>query len=181
MDKQRFKALWRLFCLPVLLIVVGLILMIKPDSAIILVTKLLAWACVIIGAAVAISIATDKSRSGLSGWFWPALCLVAVGVYFLAKPLTLANVIARVIGVVMIIGGVDDLRGSRYGISRGVAILMLVAGVVFVILPSTLIHTVLGVCGLILLIIGVVELLGKLREMKRLESGSTPNIIDADE
>lgn len=181
MDVQKILKMLRLFFLPALLIGLGVVLVVNPDSAIVLVTKLLAWVCVIVGAVGALTLVMKKQQSGLSGWFWPAIILVAVGVYFLANPLMLAHFISRIIGLVMIIGGIGDLRESHYRAGKGLAIVMIVAGAVFLLMPSTLTHAILGLVGVVMAVIGIVQLLEKLREVKQLEPGEKPEIIDADE
>lgn len=180
MDKNKIKTLWTLFGFPAALIVFGLILVASPDSAIMLVTRLLAWIFVIYGAACIIGILVDKAWGQPGKWVWPVICL-AVGTFFLRRPMLLADVIGRVIGVLLTYQGMNDLRRSHYGASKILAVVSLVAGAILIFLPRTLTQTIIGVCGLVLIIIGIENLLNKLREYKLLEQGSDPDIIDADE
>lgn len=180
MDKQKVLKLFKLFFLPALLIGLGVVLVVNPDSAIALVTKIIAWVLVGVGVVSVLAILIDKTYDQVGKWVVPVICL-AVGGYFLAHPLVLANIAARVIGIVMIVGGIGDLKESHYRAGKGLAIVMIVAGAVFVLMPSTLTHAILALVGLVMAIIGIVELLEKLREVKQLEAGEKPTIIDADE
>lgn len=180
MDVQKVMKMLRLFFLPALLIGLGVVLVINPDSAIVLVTKIIAWVLIGFGAVGVLRILVDKTYGQIGQWIVPVICL-AVGGYFLTNPLMLAHIISRIIGLVMIIGGIGDLRESHYRAGKGLAIVMIVAGAVFLLMPQTLTHTILGLCGLVMAAIGIVELLEKLREAKQLEAGEKPTIIDADE
>ena len=180
MEKQKILKMLKLFFLPALLIGLGVVLIVNPDSAIVLVTKIIAWVLLIAGVVWALSLLADHTYGRIGKWVGPVVCLV-VGGYFLANPLMLTNLIARIIGLGMIIGGIGDLKESHYRAGKGLAVVMIVAGAVFVLMPSTLTHTILGLCGLVMAVIGIVELLEKLREAKQLEEPGKSKIIDADE
>ena len=52
-------------------------------------------------------------------------------------------------------------------------------GVALVLLPMTASRLVFSLAGLVVLVVGVVMLLDRLRNRRRLEASSDPNIIDA--
>lgn len=180
MNKNQITKNWQLFAMPALVILVGLILLFNPDSAIALVTGALAWIFIAFGVIRVIVILTGHEGANPTKWIWPVLALM-VGVYFLKNPLVLANVVGRVIGILIFLEGLDDLRKSRHGAAKILAIITMAIGLILFILPRTLTNTVLGICGLVLIVIGVCNLLSKFRDYKALEEGSDPNIIDADE
>lgn len=179
MKKERILNLLKQFAGPGLLILVGLVLLVSPDTATVLVSKIIGWVLVVIGAGMGISMA-DRRGSSAGGWIVAAVC-VAAGVFLLKNPMILADVIGRVIGALLALYGLHDLRRSHYSAARVLSLIAMVAGIVLIFLPRTLTQTIFGLCGLVLVILGVVELLDKLRRYKRLEDGSRPTIIDADE
>lgn len=181
MDKNKIKTLWTLFGIPACLILFGLILLLSPDSAVALVTKLIAWILIIAGIlTVAKNLMNGSAATTMVDWLWAVLFLL-VGGYMLANPLTISNLLGRILGILLVIQGANDLRKSRYGAAKTLGAITLVGGIVLILLPRTLTNTLLGFCGLVLIAIGVINLLGKLREYKQLGAGSDPNIIDADE
>lgn len=177
MDTKKIEKFLKTFGLPILMVISGLILLVNPDGATALVTKLVGWVLVICGAAKLVVPAVDKRPILPGDWMINGI-MILIGVILLAKPLILANLIGRLLGVVLLAEGIRNLRISGFGL---VTALTIVAGAVLIIMPRTLTNTVLAICGIVLMVIGVVNILGKLNDMKRLEEGSDPNIIDAEQ
>lgn len=180
MNKDNLKKICKLFAFPGAMIVLGLILLVSPDSAVVLVTKVLGWVLSILGVVGIVGIFLNKEYRQLGKWVGPVV-LLGLGSYVLSNPMILSELVGRVFGILMIIDGIHDLRKSVTGVSRGLAILTLVAGVVLMLLPRTLTQTIFSICGLVMIAVGVVNLLGKLREYRYLEPGENRDIIDADE
>ena len=179
MKKETVMKYASLFGIPVLTTVIGLILLANPDSATALVTKMIGWLLVIGGAVKAISAA--NRGSGTPGkWIWAAVGII-LGVVVLKNPLWLAQVIGRFIGIILVIEGGSDLKKSVHRKAKILAIITLAAGAVLILTPMSLIRTILRLCGAVVTVIGIVNILEKFQEMKLLEAGSDPNIIDADE
>lgn len=179
MDMNRIWKLAKRCAGEIFLILCGALLLLFPDSAVALVTKIVAWVLVGIGVFKVMKNLKD-SAAYWGDWVYTALCFL-VGGYLLIHPLAISETIGRLLGLLLILHGMHDLRQSRYGSSKALSILTMVAGVVLVVIPRTLINTLLGVAGLVLLIVGIVNLVDKLRHSRYLEEGSDPNIIDADE
>lgn len=177
MNRNQLKTLWTLYSAPAALVIFGLILVFSPDSAIALVTKLLAWIFIAFGVIRIIMILSDHEGGNPVKWIWPVAALL-VGGYFLRNPLVLANVLGRVIGAIIFFEGLDDLGKSR---SKILPIITMAVGVILFLLPRTLTSTILGICGIVMIVIGVCNLVSKFRERRVLESGEKPKIIDADE
>lgn len=179
MKKENVMKYVKLFGIPVLTAVLGLILLANPDSATALVSKIIGWILVIIGAVMTISIANERPAPA-GKWIGAAVCIIA-GIVLLKNPLWLAKWIGRLIGLILVIEGGNDLKHSIHRTARVLGIVTLAAGVLLILTPMSLVRTVLRLCGMVVAVLGIVSIAEKLREIKLLEAGSDPNIIDADE
>lgn len=177
MDTKKLKKLWDLCGMQLLLILFGAILLLFPDSAVALVTKVIAWILVLVGAVMIIK--SLSRHEDVKKWIMPALG-VLVGGYMLANPLVVSNLIGRILGVLLMIYGLNDLRKSRYQSAKVLGGLTFGAGLVLMLIPRALVNTLLALVGLVLIVIGVISCADKLRHSGRLEEGSDPNIIDAE-
>ena len=179
MDRNRIFKLAKDCAGEIFMILCGLILMLFPDTAVALVTKLVAWLLVGIGV---FKVMKNLKDSAIYWGDWVATVLYfLLGGYLLVNPLVISETIGRFLGIVLIIHGMSDLRQARYGSGKAIGILTAVAGMALVVIPRTLINTLLGVAGLVLLIVGIISLVDKLRHGRYLEESGDPNIIDADE
>ena len=177
MNTKKIEKFIQNFGLQALTIAAGLILLLNPDGATALVTKIIGWGLVIGAAIRLIRLATtDRLRWGMDAFLTgAALCL---GVILLARPLILADLIGRFFGILLLMEGLRNLRAG--GLRLG-AVLTTLAGLLLMFIPRTLTNTLLGVCGIVLVFIGIVNLVEQLRDVKRLRSGSAPaGIIDAE-
>ena len=189
MDMERIKRLLKLYAWPGALILVGLILMVSPDTASALISKIIGWVLIGIGVCMAIGAILGGGYGRTGQVVWAVLCL-GVGIFVSAFPLVLAEMLGRFFGIFLAIRGIAGLRGAQqkknadmpWQNSMIVAAVTLGAGVILALLPLTLSRVILNICGLALVVIGVVNLIGIYREQKALEDGSRrPDIIDADE
>lgn len=180
MKQERIMELFKQIAIPGLVTILGLILSVNPDSAAVLVAKLIGWVLIIIGAVKAISMATSGNTGKIVSWIWAAAAVI-LGVLILHDPLLLAESIGRFLGVLLVIRGVDDLRRSNHQKAKILAIVTLAVGGVLILMPMALTRAILRLCGLVVAVIGIVNIVEKLQEMKLLESGEKPDIIDADE
>ena len=161
------KYLWILLC--------GLVLTFNPEGATVLVTKFIGWALVIIFAAKLIKLAVgDRLHWGREAFYGG--CCIAVGVILLAKPLIIANLIGRTIGIILMIWGLSAMKDGH---SKLTAILTVAAGLVLVCIPATLTNALLTICGIIMVVIALVNIISRFRERKRITGSESPNIIDA--
>ena len=86
--KDTILSVIRLIATPVLLMVLGLILLIHPDSASALVAQILGWVLVIAGVVFAVS--AIAGHFDTLGKVLSAVCCFAVGAWLLRNPLMLA-------------------------------------------------------------------------------------------
>lgn len=177
MKKNQIRSLIYWLASPVVLIILGLVLLLCPDSVSVLAAKLLGWCVLAVG--IGFAVAAIASHTGTAGNVLGAIACLAVGGWLLKNPLALAKGIGCLVGILLVIRGVQDLFQSARSQSRLLALVTAVLGVVLIVLPMTTSRLVFSACGLVVLLIGVAMLASRLRHRRLLEDGDDPNIIDA--
>ena len=164
---------------PVILILLGLILLISPDSASALVANILGWVLVV--AAIGCGIAALVSPARRFGKVASAIIFAAAGGWLRAHPLMLAATIGRFCGLFLWISSIQNIRLNkklgRRGILPWVNAVVGLALIIFI--PLSISRMVFSLCGLVVLIAGIVILLNNLKSQNRLDEPQDPNIIDA--
>ena len=161
------KYVWILLC--------GLVLTFNPEGATVLVTKFVGWALVIICAAKLIKLAVgDRLHWGRDA-FYSGAC-IAVGLILLAKPMLIANLIGRTIGIILMVWGLSALKDGH---SKLTAAITVAAGLALVCIPASLTNALLTLCGVIMVAIAVMNIVSNVKERKRIAGREDPNIIDA--
>lgn len=177
MKKQEMISFVRLFFVPVLIMVLGLILIFNPDSATVLITKALGSIIILIGIASGISAIFEKK--GRSAKAITAVVMAVVGGWLVKNPLALAAWISRFIGVLLVINGLQDIgQLRRFGKTFFMPLIVTAIGAVLILMPMTTSRLVFTLCGVVVLIIGGAMLLDRLRTQPRLKSAG--DIIDAE-
>ena len=173
MKKMNFSYLLNRFGMPVTLMLLGLILLVSPDSASILIAKFMGW---VLSAAGVFSLimALSASRNRVSKGIGAAVCLL-IGSTLLAQPLLLAKNIGRFLGILLAIEGGNCLR--KESTVFGIVLLIAAAGLVFAPLAAS--RLVFSLCGAVVLGIGIAMFVIRLKNRRYLEDGGDPNIIDA--
>ena len=100
MKKNKILSLIYQFASPVALIVLGAVLLLFPDSASVLVAKVLGWAMVIAGVVFAVSAITTPGTT--AGKVLCAVVCLAVGVFFLANGSLLTGLILTLVIVALL-------------------------------------------------------------------------------
>lgn len=178
MKKQDISQWIRLLLTPVLLIVLGLILAINPDSASALIARIFGWLLLIAAGGLVVLALVDRIGM-VSKVLSACLCLV-VGTWLLRNPLMLAAGIGRIAGVLLVVRGVQDiLDGARWHRGLLAAVLTIVVGVILIALPMTTSRVVLLLCGIAMIAAGVGMLVFRLNLRRHLKEPDDPNIIDA--
>ena len=175
MRKNKILSLIRRFASPVALALLGLILLLFPDSASVLVAKVLGWGVFLVG--VGFAIAAIASPGGTAGKVLAALACLAVGTWLVKNPLVLAKGVGRFIGILLLIRGAQDFFQSGQSKGRLLSLIVAVLGVVLIVLPMTTSRLVITLCGLVLVFLAVMMGLDRLRFFRH--SGGGPDIIDA--
>ena len=186
--KTDIPAMLNLAGIPLVLIVVGLILIVSPDSASALVSKVLALVLILHGVVFLISSFTNRRGRQMALLFYAIICLVA-GIWLARNPLALAWGIGKFLGILLGLRGIrgvlDALRvknqGGSYIAGLVLGALTLAAGLWMVFSPLAPSRILMTVVGIVFVVIGVANLLNVRSGVKALLSGEDPNIIDADE
>ena len=161
------KYVWILLC--------GLVLTFNPEGATVLVTKFVGWALVVICAIKLIKLAVgDRLHWGRDA-FYSGACM-CIGVILLAKPMIIANLIGRTIGIILMIWGLSAIKDGH---SKLTAVITVLAGLSLICIPASLTNALLTVCGIIMVAIAVMNILSRIKERKRISGNDNPNIIDA--
>ena len=178
MKKQDIFALIQLLLVPVLLILLGLILIVNPDSASALISRIIGYVLTL--AAIATGLAaifgkTKKVRKGIC-----AVVLAMVGGWLMAHPLWLTAWISRFLGMLIMINSGMDLvyaiKCKRHVVFHAAATAI---GAVLILMPMSASRLVFTLCGVAVLVIGGMMLLDRIRGRRWLTEGDDPNIIDA--
>lgn len=178
MKKRELFSLIYQLASPVLLMALGLILIIHPDTASVLVARVLGWGVLLVG--IGFGVAAIFDRRGAIGKGVASVGCVTIGGFLMRNPLVLAAGIGRILGIMLILrGGRDVMLSNRSGHGRILAIVTTVVGVVLAVLPMTTSRLVFSGCGVVVLLIGGAMLLDRLKHRRYLDEGSDPNIIDA--
>lgn len=176
MKKQDIFSAIQLFLAPVLVILLGLLLLINPDSASALLSRLVGGLLSVLGIGFGIAaLFSDRKRTGKLIF---AIGLFACGGILSANPLLLASFAGRVVGILLFVDGVGDMINAyRRGIRFLMPLIVTILGAVLVLMPMTASRLVFSLCGLAVAVVGIFMLLDRLR--RRLPEGDDPNIIDA--
>lgn len=177
MNKEKVFALIRELFAPVALILLGALLLFNPDSASALISKLLGYG--MIAFAIGFGIAAITSPAGRTGKSVTAVILAVLGGWLISNPLALAAWVGRLVGILLVVDGVQDIfhrknQGQRFFLPLAATFV----GAILVLLPMTTTRLVFSLCGAVVLIIGIVMLLDRLKGRKQLKSGNS-DIIDA--
>jgi len=177
MKNNRFPDMLFQLASPIAVTLLGLLLVVNPDSASVFIARILGWALTVTGIGFGVAAILDRDhvvRKGITAVFF-----ACVGGTLSANPLLLAAWIGRLIGVLIAVRGIRDLllHGS-YGYSRILALITTAVGALLVVLPMTTSRLVFSLCGLVVLFIGIGMLADRLKHQKRLTKGDD-NIIDA--
>ena len=178
MDRKRLYDFWERSGGSVLMLLIGLLFLLFPDSAVALTTFGLALLLIAIGGVSAVRMLFFNHRE-LSDWFY-TIGGLGLGIYLFLDPMSLADSLGRFLGLFLLIQGMSNLRRSRTDWGKALGIITALGGIILFLIPRTLVNTLLALVGLILLVIVGVNLLGALRG-GRLEEPRDPNIIDAAE
>lgn len=178
MKKKFFPDMLYQLASPVAVIVLGLVLLICPDTASVLVARIIGWILTVIGIGFGIAAIIDRDRAVKKGI--TAVIFACIGGWISANPLALAAWVGRMMGLLIAARGIRDLvLCSSRGYSRVLALITCAVGVVLVVLPLTTSRLVFSLCGIVVLAIGVMMLLDRLKNLHYLPQGKDSNIIDA--
>ena len=176
MKKNEIFSLMQLYLAPVLVILLGVLLLVNPDSASVLISRLLGGILTILGLFFGIGALTGGRKPAR---LFTALGLLAAGSILSRNPLILTSFAGRIIGLILLLDGIGDLLNARrQGIRGLMPLVVTVLGAVLTLMPMTASRLVFALCGLVVAIVGVMMLLERIRR-NRLPRGKDRKIIDA--
>lgn len=178
MKKQDIFSAVQLLLAPVLVILLGLLLLVNPDSASVLISRLLGTLLTVLGIGFGIvGLFSDRNRLGK---LITAAAILICGGILSTNPLLLAAFAGRVVGLLLFVDGVGDMiNAHRRGIRFLMPLIVTAIGIVLMVLPMTASRFIFGLCGLAVTVTGIFMLLDRLRH-RRLKGGDEDsNIIDA--
>ncbi len=172
---------------PVLTVALGVILVVSPDTASVLIARLLGWVLVLVGGGIAAVALLGHPVNKTSRFLWAAILAMA-GLWMLGNPLVLAKFIGRVLGLALMLHGARDINlNLRYSSGKMefdrtnlLAIATVIIGAVLVVLPLTTSRLVFIVVGVILIFLGAGEIYDRLKGRPGIGSGNDPDIIDVE-
>ena len=178
MKKQDILSLVRLLLVPVLLILLGLILVVNPDTASALISRLIGYVLVLCAIGTGISAVLGPQKKVMKGIC--SVVLAVVGGWLMAHPLWLVAWISRFLGLLIMVNSGMDLayaiRQKRNAVFYAGATAV---GAILVLMPMSASRLVFTLCGVAVLVIGGVMLFDRIRGRRWLTEGDDPNIIDA--
>ena len=176
MKNQKLSAFLSRYATPAVLIVLGLVLILCPDTASALISKVAGWGLMMAGIVVAVAMVVDR------GWslskILTILVLAGLGRWLMSHPLAWAAWGGRIIGLLLLLRGIRDFTQSSLTQGKILSVVTAVVGVMLIVLPMTASRLVFSLCGLVVLVVGCGMFAERIWERKRLE-GDDPNIIDA--
>jgi len=176
MKKKELGALVNLYAVPVLLLVLGVILLLNPDSAAIVIAKIIGWTLSVSGVGYGIYAFLGDTERKTGRTVTAVVCLI-LGSVLLVNPLILARNIGRVLGIILAVEAVQIFwKGSG---TKAMGVLTLVGAVVMIMAPMTASRLVFSLCGIVLVCIGAAQLLDKNRRRRLKKGTDKPDIIDA--
>ena len=178
MKKQDILSLVQLLLVPVLLILLGLILVVNPDTASVLISKLLGYVLTL--CAIGAGIAAIFSRTKKAMKVICVVVLAMVGGWLMMHPLWLTAWVSRFLGMLILVNSGMDLifalKQNRNVIFHAAAAAI---GALLILMPMSASRLVFTLCGVAVLVIGGVMFLDRIRGRRWLHEGDDPNIIDA--
>lgn len=175
MKKSQIISLLRRFSLPVLLFLLGLVLILVPDSASVVISSIIAWVMGVtgVGYLLASLIGSRRSTNGITG----AVCLL-LALFLMRNPLFLARNLGRVLGILLAVEGIDSL--VKHPAGKPMGLLTLVGAFLLLTAPMAASRMVFRLCGLLLAAIAAGQVLMQLRYRRlQKEDDDDSNIIDA--
>ena len=151
----------------ILTLILGILLITSPGTAMRTVFLLVGWTLVISGAASLLTAIFSKGQPVGQGDLVLGLIQLATGLVVLMRPGFLMSLAGIVVGFVLLIHGIHDIQHAReskalgydWKLSMGVGIAAVVMGVIVMINPFSTIETLLRIAGIFLLVDGVADLL----------------------
>lgn len=175
MKKKNMQSMVRLMLTPVLMVILGIVLVVRPDSASALVGKVLGWVLLVVGIGLLVESIAVKELTTSRILF---VVVAALGLWLVRNPLRLAAALGRIAGLLILVRAVQDIvNATRWKCGMKYALLSAIIGGLLIVLPMTTSRAVWVIVGLLVIVVGVLMAIDRLKPGKLLGDGG--NIIDA--
>ncbi len=151
----------------ILTLILGILLITSPGTAMRTVFLLVGWTLVISGAASLLTAIFSRGQPVGQGDLVLGLVQVATGLVVLMRPGFLMSLAGIVVGFVLLIHGIHDIQHAReskalgydWKLTMGVGIAAVVMGLIVMVNPFSTMETLLRIAGVFLLTDGLADLL----------------------
>ena len=151
----------------ILTLILGILLITSPGTAMRTVFLLVGWTLLISGVASLLTALLSKGQPVGQGDLVLGLVQVATGLVVLMRPGFLMSLAGIVVGFVLLIHGIHDIQHAReskalgyeWKLSMGVGIAAVVMGIIVMVNPFSTVETLLRIAGIFLLVDGLADLL----------------------
>lgn len=170
---------------PVVTTGLGIILVLRPDTASALIAQILGWVLAAVGGGCVAAALLGHPLNKVSRLLWGGVLTMA-GLWMLSNPLVLAKFIGRVLGIALLIQGGRDISlrytGGRPELTTGfiLAAITALVGLILLMLPLTTSRVLFMLIGLVLTFLGIGEIYDRLKGRPGIDHGDDPNIIDVE-
>lgn len=173
----------------VLYIVLGVFLIIWSDKAVVLLGRIVAIILIVVGLVNMIHYIAERDSKHAYASSLGIIALL-VGIWLFIKPASAAMLIPIILGVIMLIDGVQDLRmamearannGSRWGASLAMGIFSMLFGVLCILNAFGVVKLVFKVIGVMLVYNGISDLIIVVKTVRAVkEYSQEQNAVDSD-
>lgn len=179
MKNRELAAAGKALLVPVLLVGVGLVLTVHPDSATKLLGLFMGWALIAVGGYCAY-LAFREPMGRMRRVLGTLLCW-AIGARMLNHPLAVAEGLGRVAGLVLLLKGISDVSNAVSQKRKNKGIAETVIGAVLMLMPLSASRMVMTVAGVALLALGAVMGAEKIRDHRLLNTWEDSEYVSVDE
>lgn len=179
MKNDNISLLLQVVFTPIMLMILGFVLVFHPDFASAMIARVLGWAIILVGVG-SVAIALLSHQDAVGKGIVAVICAL-VGGWLLKNPLKLAAAIGRVVGILLTLRGVQDIRNAiQWRCGMTFALLSAAVGVLLIVLPMTTSRIVMTLLGFVVILLGIAMLLDRLKLRGRIKnsSGDDDEIID---
>ena len=158
--------------LPVVGLVMGFYLLLRPWSATEALCALIGWLFLLAGAAGILNAVAFQRTTLMSDPLLPVSVVgIVVGVFFITRPYTLMQIVGLIVCVLLVLQGVFGIQHAeqrrRWGestwwVSMAVGVVSVVLGLVALFAPGTSTTLMMRLIGVMLICSGALELAGQL-------------------
>lgn len=160
---------WELILMPLVSIVLGIYLILRPNTATVAICSLIGWLVLLAGAAGAVNALTFQRATFMTSPLLPlSIAGIMVGLFFITRPYTLMEIVGLIICVFLMIQGMTNIQTSvnrkRWGDSLwwlplAIGIVCVVLGIYALFAPGASTALMMRVAGIMLAFSGIVNMI----------------------